>query len=70
MQPVSRLTALAFLCCFLVLGCRSRERSGFPRILIFTTAGIHPDSLSAGVEAIRKLGSENHFETDTTSDPS
>ena len=71
MKTVLRLNAFAILCCVFLIGCRSRERSGSPRILIFTkTADFHPASTAAGVEAIRKMGNENHFETDTTSDPS
>src|ERR1700744_5805738 len=40
-----------------------------PKILVFTkTAGFHHASIPLGVSAIMKLGVENHFDVDTTSD--
>jgi cytochrome c len=40
-----------------------------PKVLIFTkTAGFHHASIPVGVEAILKLGKENNFAVDTTSD--
>ncbi|MEO6630607.1 MAG: ThuA domain-containing protein, partial [Mucilaginibacter sp.] len=40
-----------------------------PRILVFTkTAGFHHASIPLGVDAIIKLGKENNFDVDTTSD--
>lgn len=43
-------------------------RSGNPKILVFTkTAGYHHLSIPAGAKAIMKLGRENGFEVDTTS---
>ncbi|HVW97340.1 MAG TPA: ThuA domain-containing protein [Mucilaginibacter sp.] len=40
-----------------------------PRILVFTkTAGYHHESIPLGVNAIMKLGQENNFTVDTTSD--
>lgn len=40
-----------------------------PRVLIFTkTAGYHHASIPVGVDAILKLGKENNFAVDTTSD--
>ena len=45
------------------------QRSGKPRVLVFTkTAGYHHSSIPVGVAAIQKLGSENGFDVDTTSD--
>ncbi|EDM35542.1 transcriptional regulator, Crp/Fnr family protein [Pedobacter sp. BAL39] len=42
-----------------------------PRLLIFTkTSGFHHSSIPAGVAAIIKLGKENNFLVDTTSDAS
>lgn len=59
-----------FVCClmiFLFSACNKRE--GKPRILVFTkTAGFYHESIPAGVAAIEKLGKENGFDTDTTSD--
>lgn len=39
------------------------------KVLIFTkTNGFRHESISAGIDAIKKLGAENHFLTDTTED--
>ena len=44
------------------------KRSGNPRVLVFTrTAGYHHASIAAGSAAIMKLGQENNFSVDTTS---
>src|SRR5688572_23300507 len=52
---------------FLVLSC-SKKRSGKPRVLVFTkTAGYVHGSIPQGVAALQKLGTENGFEVDTTS---
>src|SRR5687768_7283939 len=43
------------------------KRSGNPRVLVFAkTAGYHHESIKEGLAAIRKLGGENKFEVDTT----
>ena len=56
--------AAAFI--FLFYSCN--KRSGRPRLLVFTkTAGFHHSSIPAGVNAIIKLGQENAFDVDTTS---
>ncbi len=48
-----------------------RQRGGEPRVLVFTkTAGFHHSSIPNGVEAIMKLGAQNNFQVDTTSDAS
>ncbi|MXV17655.1 ThuA domain-containing protein [Hufsiella ginkgonis] len=40
-----------------------------PKVLVFCkTAGFHHNSIKPGVIAIRKLGAENKFEVDTTTD--
>ena len=58
-------------CCVVIVailfnGCASE--SG-PAILVFTkTKGYHHESIPAGVAAIQKLGKENGFGVDTTSD--
>jgi type 1 glutamine amidotransferase len=40
-----------------------------PKVLIFSkTAGYHHSSIAAGVIAIQKLGAENNFEVDSTTD--
>lgn len=56
------LTTMLFL-----YGCQSD--SGGRKILVFTkTKGYHHESIPAGVAAIEKLGKENNFSVDTTSD--
>ncbi len=46
----------------------SNKRSGQTKLLVFTkTAGYHHASIADGVQAIFKLGQENDFEVDTTS---
>jgi type 1 glutamine amidotransferase len=40
-----------------------------PRVLVFTkTAGFHHSSIPKGIEAVQKLGKENGFDVDTTTD--
>lgn len=57
------------LSCLLLIFCFScNKRSGKPKILVFTkTAGFHHESIPQGVAAIQKLGTENGFDVDTTS---
>lgn len=57
---------LALLLCVVVLGgCNSR--SGDPKILVFSkTAGFYHESIPDGIQAIQKLGEENGFDVDTT----
>ena len=56
--------AAAFI--FLIFSCN--KRSGRPRLLVFTkTTGFHHSSIPAGVNAIIKLGQENDFDVDSTS---
>jgi cytochrome c len=53
----------------ILVSCNHRE--GEPRVLVFTkTAGFHHSSIPNGVDAIMKLGAQNHFQVDTTSDAS
>src|SRR5215203_1975117 len=52
-------TGLFFISC--------NKRSGQPRILLFSkTAGYHHNSIPDGITAIEKLGKENKFDVDTT----
>lgn len=68
LSPFRSLTAF-FLSALWLAGCSSRP--GSPRILVFTkTAGFHHESIASGVPAIIKLGAENGFTVDTTSDAS
>lgn len=67
---VSRLGLLT-VCCFLVwlISCMANPVNAKPRVLIFCkTAGFHHESIAAGVKAIVKLGLENGFDTDSTTD--
>lgn len=44
-------------------------RSGKPRVLVFAkTAGFHHASITDGIAAIQKLGGQNGFDVDTTTD--
>jgi len=48
--------------------CSCNKRSGNAKVLVFTrTAGYHHSSIAAGANAIIKLGQENNFDVDTTS---
>jgi cytochrome c len=59
------LSSVALVC--ILFSC-SHERPGKPRVLIFTkAAGYVHASIPNGVAAIKKLGAENGFEVDTTS---
>lgn len=54
-------TTVFFLSC-------NNKRSGKPRVLVFSkTAGYYHTSIPTGIAAIKKIGSENGFEVDTTS---
>jgi len=45
----------------------SHKRPGKPKILVFSkTAGFHHESIADGNAAIQKLGSQNNFDVDTT----
>jgi hypothetical protein len=47
------------------------KRSGMPRVLVFSkTSGWHHSSIPNGIAAITKLGEENKFVVDTTTDGS
>lgn len=55
--------------CIAVIACSFTLVKKTPRILVFCkTAGYHHASIAAGKLAILKLGEENHFAVDTTSD--
>lgn len=48
----------------------SNKRSEKPRVLIFSlTKGFHHDAIPEGIAAIQKLGQENNFDVDTTTNP-
>lgn len=51
-----------------VFAACSKKRSGQPKVLVFTkTAGFVHSSIPTGAAAIQKLGAENKFNVDTTS---
>jgi len=57
---------LIFVSLLSLTGCN--KRSGQPKLLVFTkTTGFHHASIADGVKAIYKLGQENDFRVDTTS---
>lgn len=59
------LTTIIALLFFISCG---KKRSGKPLVLVFTkTVGYVHESIPAGVAAIEKLGAENSFDVDTTS---
>ena len=48
----------------------SNKRSGKPKVLVFSlTKGFHHESIPDGIAAIKKLGQENNFDVDTTTNP-
>lgn len=60
-------TALWFTAMLLI--CSSLARAQNPRVLMFyKTAGYKHASIPAGIKAIQKLGAENKFDVDTTTD--
>ncbi|ANI90771.1 Crp/Fnr family transcriptional regulator [Arachidicoccus ginsenosidimutans] len=57
------VTIAIIFCCFAAANARHSK------VLIFSkTAGFHHASIPAGIAAIQKLGAENHFSVDTTTD--
>ena len=65
MKKIILLSLLAIIIC--MVSC-SKKRSGKPRVLVFTkTAGYIHSSIPKGVAAVQKLGIENSFDVDTTS---
>ncbi len=62
------LLLLATVACF-YFSC-SHKRSEKPRVLVFSlTKGFHHESIPNGIAAIQKLGQENGFDVDTTTNP-
>ena len=52
-----------------VISSCSHKRPGEPRVLVFTkTAGFHHAAIPDGVAAVQRLGQQQHFLVDTTSD--
>src|SRR6201991_2788087 len=75
MRSVLRKLTIAFLCLIFSLPLISASDPhpdpafSKPRVLIFSkTNGYHHASIATGIEAIKKLGAENGFNVDTTTD--
>ncbi len=67
LRLISGIIFPIFSVALLATGCNSGSNK--PRVLVFTkTAGYHHSSIAQGVQAIFKLGAENNFNVDTTSD--
>ncbi|HEX8462090.1 MAG TPA: ThuA domain-containing protein, partial [Segetibacter sp.] len=67
-KPMKGLLLFAFAILFL-MSCS--KKSGKPRVLVFgKTAGYHHSSIPNGIAAIQKLGNENDFVVDSTTDAS
>src|SRR4028119_328944 len=65
------MKGLALISIVLLTFSCSKKRADKPRILVFSkTAGYHHESIAAGNVAIQKLGSQNNFDVDTTTDAS
>ncbi|MBP7642974.1 MAG: ThuA domain-containing protein [Saprospiraceae bacterium] len=61
---------LLFCLSVFLISC-SKKQEGTPRVLLFSkTADFVHESIPEGIAAIQKLGAENGFEVDTTSDAS
>lgn len=59
--------SLWFALIILVVFASCNTRSGKPKVLVFSkTAGFYHESIPDGIAAIQKLGMENGFEVDTT----
>jgi cytochrome c len=66
MKTIAGLLSVVILPVIFMISCRGRE--GKSSVLVFLkTAGYHHASIANGVTAIRKLGEQNNFEVDTTS---
>src|SRR5215212_7685145 len=66
MKKITWLACLVAI--FSLISCK-KERSGKPRVLVFSkTAGFVHSSIGTGIAAIQKLGLEHGFDVDTTRD--
>jgi cytochrome c len=68
MKKIFALAIIALSLC-LYFSCNNK-RSEKPKVLIFSlTKGFHHESIPDGIAAIQKLGQENNFDVDTTTNP-
>ena len=69
MKKFSLLRVIIFTVAFVSILAAYSFKSKQPKILVFCkTAGFHHNSITAGIAAIQKLGEENNFAVDTTTD--
>ena len=69
MKKFSALTAIAIAFLLLSITSAFTFKARVPKILVFAkTAGFHHNSIAVGMPAIMKLGQENNFLVDTTTD--
>jgi len=69
LNSCKRLHWLSFTALLLILNVNASFAKKNPKVLIFCkTAGFHHGSIKPGVVALQKLGAENKFDTDTTTD--
>lgn len=62
-------TSLLFLTCVLCLCVLSFAHKPKPKVLVFCKTGVYyHTSIPAGIAAIKKIGAENKFDVDTTTD--
>jgi cytochrome c len=65
-----RMKSYILIFSFVLLLFSCSTRPGKPRILVFSkTSGYHHESIPDGIAAIQKLGQENNFDVDTTTNP-
>ncbi len=63
------LPLILTLVAFIILSMRPAFAGQNPRVLVFSkTAGYHHSSIAVGIVAIQKLGAENKFDVDTSTD--
>src|SRR5260221_5251074 len=68
MNTITRITCLVLIALVAVSLVNSKKT---PRVLVFSrTKGYHHASIPVGIAAVQKLGAENNFLVDTTSDAS
>jgi len=62
---------VSIVCLLLIIAIAACNNSDTRKVLVFTkTKGYHHESIPAGIAAIEKIGEEQHFDVDTTTDAS
>jgi type 1 glutamine amidotransferase len=68
-RTFSIFKAMIFLSCTLLAFAACSKSSQKPKVLVFSkTAGYYHESIPDGIAAINKLGKENNFDVDVTTD--